>query len=60
MKKLIRLTDLSTYLSKNINTIKTWKKREILPKNLFIKIGSNVFVIEDRLNEFMTSELRAS
>lgn len=46
---LMSLKDLAKELGKPVSTINTWRIRNELPAELFIKIGSTVFV---KVNKF--------
>ena len=56
MFNLITIKELAKELSKNENTVRTWKQRGELPSFLFKTIGGTVYVRTDRLKEWLDSD----
>ena len=55
MVKLISIKQFAKELNKPLNTIKTWRRRGILPDYLFKTIGVEVFVRTERIQEWVES-----
>ena len=53
MAKLITLKEFAKKLNKPESTIRTWKSRGDIPKELFFTIGSSVFIKEDLFDEWV-------
>ena len=55
MVKLITIKQFAQEMNKPLNTIKTWRRRGILPAYLFKIVGVEVFVRTERIQEWVNS-----
>ena len=53
MSNLITLKEFAKRLGKPESTIRTWKGRGDLPEEIFFKIGSTIFVKENKFDEWV-------
>lgn len=37
----------------NPNTVKTWRRREILPEKIFFKIGGTLYILKDKFEQWV-------
>lgn len=53
MYKLITIKDFANELNKPENTIRTWRNRGDIPRELFFEIGKTVFIKLDMFNSWV-------
>lgn len=53
MNKLISIKDFAKLLNKPENTIRTWRNRGNIPREIFFEIGKTVFVKIDMFNSWV-------
>lgn len=56
MTNFITFKEFCTLLKTNPNTVKTWKRRGILPAKIFFKIGGTLYVLEDKFEQWVKEE----
>lgn len=57
MEDLISLKNFASILGKPISTIRTWKRRGNLPPQIFVIIGSTVFVKKSEFDEWISKKV---
>ena len=53
---LISIKKFAEQMDKPLSTIKTWKRRGELPEYLFKKVGGEIFVRTERIQEWVDSD----
>lgn len=56
MCNLLSIKEFSVKLKKPESTIRTWIRRGDIPKKIIKKIGSTIFIIEERFNEWVEKD----
>lgn len=56
MCNLLSIKEFSGKLKKPESTIRTWIRRGDIPKDIIKKIGSTVFIREERFNEWVEKD----
>ena len=54
---LISLTEFANRLNIPLSTVRTWKLRGELPSILFKKVGGTIFVRENKIQEWIDSDI---
>ena len=54
---LLQLKDVAEIFHKDIKGIRNWLQNGVLPRNVTVKIGRNVYFHRDKLNAFIESKL---
>lgn len=57
MDNLITIKELAKNLKKTESTIRTWKRNGLIPAGCFFKIGGSVFVLVNKFNEWVASQV---
>ncbi len=57
MDNLITIKELAKNLKKPESTVRTWKRNGIIPADCFFKIGGSVFVLVNKFNEWVASQV---
>lgn len=57
LKNLITINEFAEYINKPVNTVRTWKRRNDLPSNIFVTIAGSVFVYVDKFNEWVEKQV---
>lgn len=53
---LISIKKFAEQMDKPLSTIKTWRRRGELPEYLFKKVGGEIFVRTERIQEWVDSD----
>ena len=57
LKNLITINEFAKSINKSVNTVRTWKRRNNLPANIFVTIAGAVFVYVDKFNEWVEKQV---
>lgn len=57
MDNLMSIKELAKSLGKPESTIRTWKRNGLIPACCFFKIGGSVFVLVNKFNEWVASQV---
>jgi len=57
MDNLSTIKELAKNLGKPESTIRTWKRNGLIPVGCFFKIGGSVFVLVNKFNEWVASQV---